>query len=181
MDLTQFKPQFEKTIEFLRQDLASLRTNRATPALLENLSVEVYGSKMPLIQLASIQSPEPRTLSVEPWDKQVIKDIEKAIQTASLGLSVANEGTFLRVTMPPMTEETRRELIKVLSHKLEQARQAVRGVRDKVKEEILQAEKNKEISEDEKYKLIEELDKLTREYIDEIQTIGNKKEDEIKL
>jgi ribosome recycling factor len=181
MDLAQFKPQFEKTIEFLRQDLASLRTNRATPALLENLSVEVYGSKMPLIQLASIQSPEPRTLSVEPWDKQVIKDIEKAIQTASLGLSVANEGTFLLVTMPPMTEETRRELIKVLSHKLEQARQAVRGVRDKVKEEILQAEKNKEISEDEKYKLIEELDKLTREYIDEIQTIGDKKEDEIKL
>ena len=180
MDLQQYKPQFEKTLDFLRQEISSIRTNRATPALLENIQVEVYDSKMPLIQLASIQVPEPRMLTVEPWDRQVIKDVEKAIQTASLGLSVTNEGTFLRITMPPMTEETRKELLKVLNHKLEQARQAVRGVRDKIKEEIVQAEKNKEISEDEKYKLIEDLDKMTREYTAQIQEIGDKKEQEIK-
>ncbi len=180
MDLQQFKPQFEKTLDFLRQEISSIRTNRATPALLENIQVEVYGSKMPLIQLASIQAPEANILTVEPWDRQVIKDVEKAIHNASLGLSVANEGTFLRINIPPMTEETRKELLKVLNHKLEQARQAVRGVRDKVKEEIIQAEKNKEISEDDKYKLIEELDEMTREYTGHIQTIGEKKEAEIK-
>ncbi len=180
MDLQQYEPQFEKTLDFLRQEISSIRTNRATPALLENIQVEVYGSKMPLIQLASIQAPEPRMLTVEPWDRQVIKDVEKAIQTASLGLSVTNEGAFLRITMPPMTEESRKELLKVLNHKLEQARQAVRGVRDKIKEEIIQAEKNKEISEDEKYKLIEDLDEMTREYTARIQEIGDKKEAEIK-
>jgi len=180
MDLQQYKPQFEKTLDFLRQEISSIRTNRATPALLENIQIEVYGSRMPLIQLASIQVPEPRMLTVEPWDRQVIKDVEKAIQTASLGLSVTNEGTFLRITMPPMTEETRKELLKVLNHKLEQARQAVRGVRDKIKEEIIQAEKNKEISEDERYKLMEDLDEITREYTAKIQEIGDKKEQEIK-
>lgn len=180
MDLQQHKPQFEKALEFLKQDLSSIRTNRTTPALLENIQVEVYGSKMSLIQLANIQAPEPRMLTVEPWDRQIIKDVEKGIQTASLGLSVANEGTFLRITMPPMTEETRKELLKVLNHKLEQARQAIRAIRDKIKEEIIQAEKNKEISEDEKYRLIEDLDEMTREYTDKIQAIGNKKEEEIK-
>jgi ribosome recycling factor len=136
---------------------------------------------MPLTQLASIQAPEPKMLTVEPWDKNVIKDVEKAIQAASLGLSIVNEGTFLRVTIPPMTEESRKELVKVLSDKLENARQAIRGVRDKVKEEITSAEKNKEISEDDKYKLIEDLDELTRKYNDQVKEVGDKKEQEIKL
>ncbi len=181
MKLDQYHDQFDKAIEHLKLDLGSIRTNRATPALLENIQVEIYGSKMPLIQVASIQAPESKMLTVEPWDKQVIKDVEKAIQTASLGLSVANEGTFLRITIPPMTDETRQELIKVLNNKLESARQAVRGVRDNVKDEINLAEKNKEISEDEKYKLIDALDELTRQYNDQIKTIGENKEEEIKL
>ncbi len=181
MNLNQYYEQFDNVIEHLKLDLGSIRTNRATPALLENIQVEIYGSKMPLIQMASIQAPESKMLTVEPWDKQVIKDVEKAIQTASLGLSVANEGTFLRITIPPMTDETRQELIKVLNNKLENGRQAIRGVRDNVKEEINTAEKNKEISEDEKYKLIDDLDKLTRQYNDQIKIIGENKEEEIKL
>jgi len=181
MDLNQYHPQFDKTLEHLKIDIGSIRTNRATPALLENIQVEIYGSKMPLIQVASIQAPEPKMLTVEPWDKQVIKDVEKSIQSASLGLSIANEGTFLRITIPPMTEDTRKELIKVLSRKLESARQAVRGVRDHVKDEINTAEKNKEISEDEKYKLVEDLDKLTHDYNDKVKEIGDSKEEEIKL
>jgi ribosome recycling factor len=181
MDLQEHKSSFEASIEHLKIDIGSIRTNRATPALLENLIVEVYGSKMPLNQLASIQAPEPKMLTVEPWDKQTIKDVEKSIQTASLGLSVASEGTFLRITIPPMTEETRRELVKVLNDKLENARGSIRGVRDKIKEEITSAEKSKEISEDERFKLIEDLDKMTREFNDKVKEVGENKEEEIKL
>ena len=181
MDLQTYSVQFDKAIQHLKQDIASIRTNRATPALLENIQIEIYGSKMPLIQVASIQAPEPKMLTIEPWDKQVIKDVEKAIQTASLGLSIANEGTFLRVTIPPMTEETRQELVKVLNNKLESARQAIRGIRDNIKEDIIKAERNKEISEDERYKLIEDLDELAKNYTQQIKDIGDNKEEEIKL
>jgi ribosome recycling factor len=181
MELSQYEPQFDKAIHHLKQDIASIRSNRATPALLENIQANVYGSKMPLIQLASIQAPEPKSLTIEPWDRNIIKDVEKAIQTASLGLNIVNEGTFLRVTIPAMTEETRQELIKVLSEKLEQARQAVRGIRDGIKEEIIKTEKAKQITEDEKYKLVEDLDEMTRKYNEEIKQVGEKKENEIRL
>ena len=181
MNIQDYSDQFDKSIEYLKKDIGSIRTNRATPALLENIMVDVYGSKMPLIQLASIQAPESKMLTVEPWDKQTIKDVEKAIQTASLGLSVASEGTFLRITIPPMTEETRQELVKVLSNKLEDARKSIRGVRDDIKEKINSALKNKEISEDEKFKFTEDLDELTRKYNDDVKIIGENKEEEIKL
>lgn len=181
MNLQDKKSDFQKTIDHVNQDLSSIRTNRATPSLIENIQVDVYGNKMPLIQLASISVPETKQLLVEAWDKNVLKDIEKAIQTVSLGLSVTNEGNYLRLTMPAMTEEIRQKIIKVLHEKLEKARVAIRGLRDKFKEEIVAEERNKEIGEDEKYKYIEELDKMTREYIDEINEIGKKKEDEIKI
>ncbi len=181
MNLNDKKSEFQKIIEHTKQELGSIRTNRATPSLVENIKVDVYGTKMPLIQVASITSPEAKQLIIEPWDKNILKDIEKSIKTVSLGLSVANEGNFLRVTMPPMTEETRKEVIKMLHEKLEKGRISIRGLRDNIKEEIVQAERNKEIGEDEKYKLIEELDKLTREYIEEINEIGEKKEEEVIL
>ena len=181
MDLKQYEEQFNKVIERLKEDLNSIRTNRATPAILENIQIEVYGSRMPLAQLASIQAPEPKMLTVEPWDKNIIKNIEKAIQSASLGLNLVNEGTFLRITIPPMTEETRRELVKVLSDKLEHARQAIRGIRDNIKDEINKAEKTKEISEDNKFKLIEELDEMTRDYNDKAKKVAESKEEEIKF
>ena len=181
MDINQYKPLFGKAIEYLKTDLGSIRTNRATPTLLENLQVEVYGSKMSLNQLASIQAPEPKMLTVEPWDKNVIKDVEKSIQSASLGLNIANEGTFLRILIPPMTEETRQELVKVLNNKLEDARQQIRGIRDNIKEEIIKAERSKEISEDEKFKLVEDLNEMTREFNDEVKRVGENKEEEIKL
>jgi len=173
--------EFDKIIEHAQNELMSVRTNRATPALIENLKVDVYGSKVPLIQIAGITSPETKQLMVEPWDKNVLKDVEKAIETAGLGLSVSNEGNFLRISMPSMTEETRKEILKVLNEKLEKLRTSLRLLRDKIKEEILKLEKEKEISEDEKYSLIEDLDKITREYTDKINDLGKKKEEEIKL
>jgi len=181
MELSQKQENFDKVIEHTKQELASIRTNRAAPAMIENLPVEIYGSRMPLIQIASIQVPEPKMLTVEPWDKSIIKDVEKAIQTASLGLSVSNEGNFLRIIVPPMTEETRKELIKLLHHKLETSRQAMRRTRDDIKNDIIKAEKDKEISSDEKYRVIEKLDEIAGDYNEKIKEIGEKKEVEIKL
>ncbi|MFH1610860.1 MAG: ribosome recycling factor [Patescibacteria group bacterium] len=181
MNLDDKKEKFEKSIEFVQKELSSIRTSRATPSLIENIRVSVYGVETPMIQVASISSPEPKQLLIEPWDKNILKDIEKSIQTTSLGLSVSNEGSFVRVTMPPMTEETRNEVIKVLNEKIEKGRQNLRGVRDEVKEEIVKAEKDKEITEDDKFSLLEELDKMTREYTDEVGEIGKKKEEEIKI
>jgi len=181
MHIDDHKSEFEKTLECASEDINTVRTNRATPSLIENLSVEVYGSKIPLVQLAGITSPEPKQLLVEAWDKNVLKDIEKSIQTASLGLSVVNEGNHLRITMPPMTEETRNQIIKTLHEKIEHWRVSLRNLRDKIKEEITNAERNKKIGEDEKYKLIEDLDKTIREYTEKINNLGNKKENEIKV
>ncbi len=181
MNINDKKVLFEKAVEYAGQELAALRTNRVTPALIENIKVEVYGAKMPLTQVASINSPEARQLLVEPWDKNIIKSVEKAIETASIGLSISNEGNFLRLFMPSMTEETRKQVIKLLREKMEKARVSLRGLRDEIKEEIVQAEKNKEISEDERFKLLEDLDKMAREYTDKVGELGEKKEKEIML
>lgn len=175
------KENFDKAIDHLKSDLETIRTNRATPALIENIQADVYGSKMPINQLASINVQDAKTMTVEAWDKPNVQAIEKAIQTASLGLSVANEGTYLRISVPAMTEETRKEILKILNQKLENAKNSIRGLRDKIKSEINEAEKNKELNEDEKYTAVEELDKITREYNDKIKEIGDKKEQEIKL
>jgi len=179
--INKYKQDFDKAIEHLKSDLESIRTNRVTPALIENIQADVYGSKMPINQLASINVQDSKTMVVEAWDKPNIQAIEKAIQTASLSLSVANEGTFLRVTVPVMTEETRKEILKALNQKLEHYKSVIRGIRDKIKNEIHELEKNKEIGEDEKFTLVEELDNVSRQYNDQIKEMGNKKEEEIKI
>lgn len=181
MNITDKKNDFEKLIEHAKNDLNSVRTNRATPAMLENIKVDTYGAKMSLNQIGSISSPEPMQLLVETWDKNLLKSVEQAIETASLGFSVKNEGSYLRLTMAQMTEETRKKIIKSLHEKMETARISLRNLRDKIKEEIIGAEKNKEISEDEKYKFIDDLDEMTREYTEIINVLGKKKEEEIKL
>ncbi|MFA4872199.1 MAG: ribosome recycling factor [Patescibacteria group bacterium] len=170
---------FNKAIEHLIEGLAALKTGRANPAILDGVMVNVYETKMPLNQVASINVPEVRCIVVQAWDKNINKEIEKAISESGLGLNPVNEGDKIRITLPLMTEETRQEIVKVLHHKLEEARIAVRNVREHIKEEILAAEKNKEFGEDEKYRLIEELDKKTGEYNDKIKKIGDDREREI--
>lgn len=181
MNIQDKQIDFEKIIDHTQQEFNSVRTSRATPSLIENIKVNVYGSMMPLNQTASITSPEPKQLLVEPWDKTVLKDIEKSIETASLGLSVSNEGNFLRISMPAMTEETRKEIVKVLHTKTEAGRIALRQLRDKIKSEIEAEEKSKTISEDDKFSLIEELDKTTREFTEKINEMSKNKEQEIML
>lgn len=177
--LDNLKPTFEKVIEHFKKELVSLRVGRASPALLENVQVNAYETMTPLIQLASIQSTEPKCLVVQPWDKSLIKQMAKAIMEADLGVGVMAEDQLVRVNIPPLTEETRKEIIKKLHQKMEEAKVGIRNQREKVKEEIIKLEKDKEISEDEKFKRIEELDNLVKKYNEQIKELGERKEKEI--
>jgi ribosome recycling factor len=177
--LEAHKEDFTKAVEHLKSELSSLRTGRANASLVENILVEAYGVKTPIRGLANITVPDPKTLVVEPWDKSVIKDIEKAIQAAQIGINPVNEGTKIRLSMPAMTEENRKEMIKILGQKLEQSRISLRSVRETVKDEIAAAEKDKKITEDEKFRFQEELEEFVKKHNDEIKTIGDKKEQEL--
>lgn len=170
---------FTKTIEHFKQDIAGLKTGRANPAILDRIAVEAYGAKMPVNQVASITVAEARNILVQPWDRNLIKDLEKALRGSDLNLAIANEGERIRITMPLMTEESRKEIIKVLHQKTEAARIALRNLRDEIKEEILTAEKNKEFGEDERYILMEKLDKTTAGQNEKIKEISEQKEQEI--
>jgi len=173
------KEKFDKAIEHLKSDITSLRTGRATPALVEDIVVEAYGTKQPVKSLASISVQDAKTLVVEPWDKSILQQIDVAISRSQLGINPVNDGKLIRLPLPDLTQERRMELIKVLSQKLEQARIAVRKIREEMRDDIDKAEKIKEISEDEKFKLQEELDKKVKDYNEEIKTIGEDKEKEI--
>ncbi len=173
------KPSFQQIIEHLKKDLLSLRTSKASPALVENILVEAYGIKTPLKQLSNITIPEMKTIMIQLWDKTIIKEVEKSISQTNLNLSPLVEGSIIRINLPALNEETRKNLIKVLNQKLEQGRIKIRGLRDEIREKTKDKFKTKEIMEDEKFKLIEELDLLTHEYIEEIKKIGEGKEEEI--
>lgn len=170
---------FIKAIDFFKKDIASLRTGRANPVILDGLYVEAYGVKTALVSLASISVPEARSIVITPWDKTIAKDIEKAVATANLGLSSVNEGDKIRLVVPQLTEENRKELVKKLSEKMETARVALRQVRDQIKESIEAAFLNKAINEDDKFRFFKELDEETARQNDELKKIKEKKEEEI--
>jgi len=177
--ISNHKPRFEKIFSHFQEELSTLRTGRAHPAVVENILVSAYNTTTKLKQLASISVPDARTLVIEPWDKNIIKDIEKAMVNANLGLAPANEGTLLRITLPPLTEEDRRDMIRIIGQKVEQARIAVRQVRDDIKEEIIHAEHAKEITEDEKYTLFKKLDDLVSDANERLKKLTEHKEEEI--
>lgn len=177
--LVSNKSQFEAVTDHLHKDLAALRTGRATPALVEDIRVNAYDSVMELKGLASISVQDSKTIVIDPWDKGLIQAIEKGIRDAGTGLSPATDGGVVRIVLPSMTEETRLKLVKLMKEKLEDSRIALRGVRENIREEILEKERNKDMSEDEKFKLLDELEKLTKEYNESISAMGEKKEEEI--
>lgn len=176
-----FKRQAEldKAIEFLKQDITGLRTGRANPSMVENIMVEAYETRMQLTAVASVSTPDSRTIQIEPWDKSVTKAIEKAIIDSKLGFNPNVAGTVIRLIMPALTEENRKNLVKVLGDKLENARKTIRAVRDEARAEIIAAEREGEVGEDEKYRLLEELDKTCSGFNDRIKHIGDDKEKEI--
>jgi ribosome recycling factor len=171
--------EFDQAVEFLKGDIAGLRTGRANPTMVENIIVEAYGSNMQLVGIASISTPDARTIQVEPWDKGLVKSVEKGIIDSKLGFNPSVAGTVIRINIPPMTEENRKALVKVLGEKLENARKSVRAVRDEARGEITSAERDGEISEDEKYRFLEQLDKVAAGVNERIKNIGDEKEKEI--
>jgi ribosome recycling factor len=166
-------------VEALNHDLGGLRTGRASVSLLEPVTVEVYGSRMPINQVASISAPEPRMLSVQVWDKSNVGPVEKAIRSAGLGLNPVTDGTTLRLPIPDLTEERRKELAKLVGQYAEKARIAVRNVRRDGMESLKTDEKKHEISEDEHKRLGVEVQKLTDDTIKEIDAAAAAKEKEI--
>jgi len=166
-------------IQALEEDLGGIRTGRAHPALVEKLHVEYYGTPTPLIQLASISVPEPRALLIRPFDATTLKAIERSIQSSDLGLTPNNDGKAIRLNLPPLTEERRRDLVKVVHNRLEEARVATRNVRRDSIKDLREFEQEKMISEDEQKRGEEELQKITDRYIEQINAIGEHKEKEI--
>ena len=171
--------RMQKAIENLKQDINTIRAGRASAALIERITVEYYGAPTPINQVASISVPEARLLVIQPWDRKLLTDIEKAIQKSDLGINPTNDGQVIRLTIPPMSEERRRDLVKTLHKKLDEHKVAVRNVRRDVQEKLRDREKKKEISEDELKRSVERLQKLTDRYIEEMDRVGKAKEMEI--
>lgn len=166
-------------IQSLEEDLSGIRTGRAHPALVEKLPVEYYGTPTPLVQLASISVPEPRSLLIKPFDPATLKTIERSILASDLGLTPNNDGRQIRLNLPALTEERRRDLVKVVHHRLEDSRVAVRNIRRDMIKDLREFEEEKMISEDDLKKGEEELQKITDHYIEEINVTGVRKEKEI--
>jgi ribosome recycling factor len=177
--LTDAKTHMDKAVDALRTDLQTIRTGRASPALIERLHVEYYGVSTPLNQVASITVPEARMLVVQPWDKSALGAIEKAILKSDLGLNPTNDGKLIRVVIPYLSEERRRELIKLVHKKVEEGHVAVRNCRRDAQESLEKAEKAKEFSEDELKRAKERLQKVTDSFIEKVNETGQSKEQEI--
>ncbi len=166
-------------VEALEEDLGGIRTGRASPALVEKLPVDYYGSPTPLVQLASISVPESRTLLIRPFDAATLRNIERAIQASDLGLTPNNDGKVIRLNLPPLTQERRHDLVKLVHNRLEEARVALRNIRRDGIKDLREFEHEKLISEDELEKGEEDLQKVTQKYIDLVNEIGVRKEKEI--
>lgn len=177
--LDNFKKNAQDTIEYLKDELLALRTGRANASLVEGITFEAYGTRMDVKSCASITAPDARTITIEPWDKTLLKEIEKAILVANIGINPINDGTKIRLPLPAMTEESRKNLIKISSQKLEDARISVRRARDDMKDKIIAEEKANGLTEDDKYNLQKELDEVTKDYNDKIKVLGDEKEKDI--
>ena len=177
--LAEVRERMKKTMEALQDDLLTLRTGRASPALVERLPVDYYGTPTPVNQLASIAVPEPRLLVIRPWDPSALAAIERAILKSDLGLTPSNDGKLIRLNIPRLTEERRRDLVKLVSKRVEEARVSVRNLRRDALNDLKDFEKEKMISEDDFFQGKEEIQQLTDEFIDKIDAIGKRKEEEV--
>ena len=177
--LATAEAKMTKAIEVLRRELASLRTGRASPGLVEHIRVDYYGTPTPLDQLAGISAPEVRMLIIQPWDKGVLPTIEKAILKSDLGLNPSSDGKVIRLVIPQLTEERRKELVKVVRKRVEEGRIAIRNIRREAMENLRKMEREKEISEDEEKRAESQLQDLTDKFIENVDQIGADKETEV--
>ena len=177
--LQNARQQMNGAIEALRREFSGVRTGKASPALLDSVRVDAYGSHLPLNQVATVSAPEPRLLIVQPWDRAMMGPIEKAIQTSDLGLNPSNDGKVIRVPIPALTEERRREYVRVLHKLAEEARVSVRHARQEANDHIKTRQKDGEISEDEARRERDEVQKLTDQFIQQVDQLLKHKEAEV--
>jgi ribosome recycling factor len=173
------REDLEKSIEYFHDELSKLRTGRANAGLVEDLVVDYYGAKTPLKQIASINIPEARTIAIQPWDKGALTAIESAIRESDLNLNPGNDGAIVRINLPMLTEERRRDLVKVLNQKAEETRISIRGTREEIWKELQDMEKSGTLSEDDKFKGKDKLQEIIDGYNKKIEEIRAKKETEI--
>ena len=179
MIFDETKQNMGKRVEVLKQELTRLRTGRASLSLLDGIKVDYYGVQTPLNQVASLAIPESRLMTIQPWDNTVIGEIEKAILKSELGLTPMSDGKIIRISIPPLTEDRRKELVKVVRKTVESFRVAIRNIRREGNEDLKDLKKDGEISEDEAFKAQEKIQKITDEYIEMVDQIGSAKEKEI--
>ena len=177
--IREAQTHMDKAMEALRREFNTVRTGKASPALLDMVRVDAYGSKMPLNQVASVSSPESRMLIVQPWDKGLMKEIERAIRDAELGLNPSNDGNVIRVPIPALNEERRREMVKTLHKLAEEGRVAVRHARQEANKDIKRRQGEHEISDDDAHREMERIQKLTDEHIAKIDSLLKTKEQEV--
>ncbi len=177
--VSDVEERMNKSIKNLEKEFAMIRTGRANPAIFEGIKVDVYDTQMPLNQVATISCPEPRLVVIQPWDRGNLSEIEKAILKSDLSLNPNNDGNLIRVPIPDLTEERRKEYVKLAKHKAEECRIAIRNIRRDGNDMIKELEKEKEISEDESKSSINRIQKITDKYIDDVQKLTDNKEDEI--
>jgi ribosome recycling factor len=177
--MEEIRGRMAKSVDALQEELLGIRTGRASPALVERLQVEYYGTLTPLNQMASVAVPEPRLLVIRPWDPSALNDIERAIQKSDLGLTPMNDGKLIRLNIPRLTEERRRELVKLVARRVEDGRVAIRNLRRDALKDMQEFEKEKMISEDEFFRAKEEVQELTNEFIARVDEIGKRKEEEV--
>lgn len=173
------KDKMEKAIEALRKELSRIRTGRATSALLDGIRVQYYGSQVPLNQVGSVAVPDSRQITIQPWDVKAIGEIEKAILKSELGLTPINDGKLIRINIPSLTEERRRDLVKVTKKMAEESRVALRNIRRESNEGLKVLKKDKAISEDDLFKGQDEIQKITKDFIERLDRLGEEKEKEI--
>lgn len=177
--LTEAKSRMDDALEAMRREFATVRTGKATPALLDTVRVDAYGSKMPINQVATVNTPEPAMLVVQPFDKSLLPEIEKAIQMADLGLNPANDGNIIRIPIPPLNEERRKEFVKVLHKMAEEGKVSVRHARKSARDGIQQRIKDHEVSEDDGHRELDEVDRMTQDFTVRIDELLKKKEQEV--
>lgn len=178
--LTELNGRMRKAVDGLARELTTIRAGRATPALLDNVTVDYHGSPVPLYQLATMSAPEANLIVVQPWDRTSLRDIEKAILAANIGLNPANDGNLIRVLIPPLSEERRIELVKLVSRKVEERRIAIRNIRRDGIEKLREMERAKEISQDDLKTNTKKIDQLTEAFVDQVSELGENKERDIR-
>jgi ribosome recycling factor len=177
--MIEMKRKMDRALEVLGQDFSRIRTGRASVTLLEGIKVDAYGTAMPISQVASLAAPEPRLLTVQPWDTALMSDLEKAILRSDLGLTPSNDGKIIRIPIPPLTTERRKELVKSTKKMTEESKVALRNLRRDANEQLKELKREKQISEDEAFKAQDEVQKVTDDYIKKLDALAAEKEKEI--